>query len=84
MLILLIGVIAGALLTWNFKPGQVEVVERFIDREVVIEVMPILNCEPVEMLDGLKKGESLTKLITPYAELKAAYTACMNSILNAT
>lgn len=74
------GAIVSALLTWNFKPENIEVVERIVDREVIVEVMPPLNCKKVELLAGIKKGESLTKLIRPYAELKAAYLACLNSI----
>ena len=77
---LMIGVIAGVLLAWNFKPVQIDVIEKIVDREVIIEVIPPLNCKPVELLAGIKKGEPLTKLIRPYAELKAAYVACLNSI----
>jgi len=80
LLILAIGVTAGVLLTWNFKPSQIEVVEKFIDREKIIEVMPPLNCPEVELLTGIKKGESIKKLIRPYAELKAAYLGCRLSI----
>lgn len=77
---MLIGAIVSALLIWNFKPEKIEVVDRIVDREVIIEVMPPLNCKQVELLTGIKKGESLTKLIRPYAELKAAYVACLQSI----
>jgi len=77
---MVIGVTAGVVLTWNFKPAQVDVVEKIVDREVIKEVMRPHNCQTVELLAGIKKGESLTKLIHPYAELKAAYVACLNSL----
>lgn len=80
ILLIIIGVIAGAALTWNFKPAQVDVVEKIVDREVIKEVMRPHNCQTVELLDGIKKGESLVKIIRPYAELKAAYVACLNSL----
>ena len=70
------GVIVGCLLTWNFKP----VSERIVTKTVTVEVMPLLNCKVVPLIHTLKKGEQLTKLIRPYSELKAAYTACLNSI----
>lgn len=81
MLILFIGVIAGVLLTWSFKPSIT--VEKLVKETVTVEVMPPLNCEVVPILDGLKKGESLTRLIHPYSELKAAYISCLNSIKEA-
>jgi hypothetical protein len=71
---------AGVLLIWNFKPSKLEVVEKFIDNHIIVEVMPPLNCIEVKTIDTIKKGESLSKLITPYSELKAAYVDCMASI----
>ena len=49
-------------------------------KEVTVEVMPLVNCKVVPLVHTLKKGEQLTKLIRPYSELKAAYTACLNSL----
>lgn len=78
LLVLIIGVIVGCLSTWLFKPSGV--VEKLVTKIEVIEVMPPLNCPEVELLAGLKKGDDLRKIIRPYAELKAAYVGCMNSI----
>lgn len=83
LLILAIGAIVGVLLTWHFKPEKMEVVEKFIDREKIVEVMPPLNCKQVELIHEIKKGESIKKLIRPYSELKAAYLACLDSIAKA-
>ena len=80
MLMMATGVIVGCLLTWSFKPES----ERIVTKTVTVEVMPLLNCKVVPLIHTLKKGEQLTKLIRPYSELKAAYTACLNSIKNDT
>jgi ABC-type lipoprotein release transport system permease subunit len=76
---IVIGVIVGCLLTWKFNTDVIEI-ERIVIKKETIEVAPILNCKVVTLVHTLKKGDQLTKLIRPYSELKAAYTACLNSI----
>ena len=76
-MILAIGVSVGFLLTWNFKPSQIDVIEKFIDREVIIEVTPPNNCQAVDMPS---KFEKASELGMAYARVKAAYTHCLNSL----
>jgi len=76
-LILVIGVTVGFLITWNFKPSQVDVIEKFIDREIIVEVTPPNNCKAVEMPSKFKTAKELGK---SYSRVKAAYIACLNSL----